>query len=254
MLKGLTKLALAATLTLGGAVAAYAEAEYKIRATANSNENDEDYDGLIVFKNYVEAASNGAIEVELFIGTQLCSNGAECLQGVADGTISMGWVSPYLRKATLEIDRVSASDAPTDNGSGLDWRDVFDAVDWDMNVDWSDTNISEPSGQSWSDAECHAAMVSKRDSADLDTDWRYHLLCVRRLDSTSRGIMYDAYGGDSNNIPREGAALASHWTIPDTSTWGTVRGQRFGAADAPYFRTAVHELGHALGLYHSEGE
>ena len=23
-------------------------------ATANSNENDEDYDGLIVFKNYVE--------------------------------------------------------------------------------------------------------------------------------------------------------------------------------------------------------
>ena len=47
---------------------------FKIRATANSNENDEDYDGLVVFKNYVEAASNGAIEVELFIGTQLCSN------------------------------------------------------------------------------------------------------------------------------------------------------------------------------------
>ena len=29
---------------------------FKIRATANSNENDEDYDGLVVFKNYVEAA------------------------------------------------------------------------------------------------------------------------------------------------------------------------------------------------------
>ena len=47
-------------------------AEYTIRATANSNENDEDYDGLVVFKNYVESASNGAIAVELFIGTQLC--------------------------------------------------------------------------------------------------------------------------------------------------------------------------------------
>ena len=47
-------------------------ADYTIRATANSNENDEDYDGLVVFKNYVESASNGAIEVELFIGTQLC--------------------------------------------------------------------------------------------------------------------------------------------------------------------------------------
>ncbi|MEO1250654.1 MAG: C4-dicarboxylate ABC transporter substrate-binding protein, partial [Pseudomonadota bacterium] len=60
-----------------------------LRATANSNENDEDYDGLIVFKNYVEAASNGAIAVELFIGTQLCSNGAECLQGIADGSIDI---------------------------------------------------------------------------------------------------------------------------------------------------------------------
>ena len=64
-------------------------ADYKLRATANSNENDEDYDGLIVFKDYVEKASNGAIEVELFIGTQLCSGGAECLQGVADGTIDI---------------------------------------------------------------------------------------------------------------------------------------------------------------------
>lgn len=64
-------------------------ADFTIRATANSNENDEDYDGLVVFKNYVESASNGAISVELFIGTQLCSKGAECLQGVADGSIDV---------------------------------------------------------------------------------------------------------------------------------------------------------------------
>lgn len=78
----------AAALTCVSAFSATAQ-EYTIRATANSNENDEDYDGLIVFKNYVESASNGAIEVELFIGTQLCSNGAECLQGVADGSIDV---------------------------------------------------------------------------------------------------------------------------------------------------------------------
>ncbi len=83
----LKSLALAAVLA-GTAVAAQAQ-DFTIRATANSNENDEDYDGLIVFKNYVEAASNGAIGVELFIGTQLCGNGAECLQGVADGTIDV---------------------------------------------------------------------------------------------------------------------------------------------------------------------
>ncbi|MFO6464634.1 TRAP transporter substrate-binding protein DctP [uncultured Jannaschia sp.] len=81
--------ALAALVTLPG-VAAWADGHaINIRATANSNENDEDYDGLVVFKNYVENASNGAITVELFIGTQLCSNGAECLQGVADGSIDI---------------------------------------------------------------------------------------------------------------------------------------------------------------------
>jgi TRAP-type C4-dicarboxylate transport system substrate-binding protein len=89
MLKSMIKsVALATTLVAGSAMVAQA-ADFTIRATANSNENDEDYDGLVVFKNYVEQASNGAIEVELFIGTQLCSNGAECLQGIADGTIDV---------------------------------------------------------------------------------------------------------------------------------------------------------------------
>jgi len=83
-----TTVALAASLGLG-AISSVNAADITIRATANSNENDEDYDGLVVFKNYVESASNGAIEVELFIGTQLCSNGAECLQGVADGSIDI---------------------------------------------------------------------------------------------------------------------------------------------------------------------
>ncbi|MSU90579.1 C4-dicarboxylate ABC transporter substrate-binding protein [Rhodobacteraceae bacterium 2CG4] len=85
----LTKLAgslLVATLLAGGVAQAQ---EYTIRATANSNENDEDADGLNVFKQHVEAASNGAIAVETFIGTQLCSTGQECMQGVADGSIDV---------------------------------------------------------------------------------------------------------------------------------------------------------------------
>ena len=77
-----------AALLAGGATAAFAQ-EYTLRATATSNENDEDYDGLVVFKNYVENASNGRIAVELFIGTQLCTTGEECLQGVADDTIDI---------------------------------------------------------------------------------------------------------------------------------------------------------------------
>ena len=44
----------AVTTVMDGAITAAAAADYKLRATANSNENDEDYDGLIVFKDYVE--------------------------------------------------------------------------------------------------------------------------------------------------------------------------------------------------------
>ena len=87
-MKRIFKPLILAVMMTATAVVAQA-ADYTIRATANSNENDEDYDGLVVFKNYVESASNGAIAVELFIGTQLCSKGAECLQGVADGSIDV---------------------------------------------------------------------------------------------------------------------------------------------------------------------
>jgi TRAP-type transport system periplasmic protein len=88
MIRKTLKSALIAALLAGSASMALAQ-EITLRATANSNENDEDYDGLVVFKNYVENASNGAIKVELFIGTQLCAKGDECLAGVADGSIDI---------------------------------------------------------------------------------------------------------------------------------------------------------------------
>ncbi len=120
MLKTTLKTLTVAAIVAGSALSA-AAAEYTIRATANSNENDEDYDGLIVFKNYVESASNGAIEVELFIGTQLCSNGAECLQGVADGTIDVyistsggaSGIFPYVQ--VLDLPYLMADDRIAEN-------------------------------------------------------------------------------------------------------------------------------------------
>ncbi|HEY9614313.1 hypothetical protein [Allocoleopsis sp.] len=171
--------------------------------------------------------------------------------GAVVGTLTMGWVSSYLRRAVMEIDRVSASEVPLNNGADTDWRTIFDQVGWDLTVIESNSDVVEPSGESWSDAEMHAAMLARRDSANLDAEWRYHVLCVRRLDSTSRGIMYDNGGTDSNNVPREGAGISSHWVVPNADPWGLVKNMRFGTATAPYFRTAVHEIGHAMGLYHN---
>jgi TRAP-type C4-dicarboxylate transport system substrate-binding protein len=92
LLSSFSAAALGLALTAGATMLSFdasAQDTITLRATANSNDQDEDYDGLVVFKNYVENASNGAIKVELFIGTQLCSKGAECLQGVADGSIDV---------------------------------------------------------------------------------------------------------------------------------------------------------------------
>jgi hypothetical protein len=171
--------------------------------------------------------------------------------GTIVGRLTMGWVSGYLRKATVEVDRVNASEAPMNNGAGVDWKAVGDGIGWQLAAVESQTNLTEPSGEFWSNAECHAEMLARRDQSNLDVEWRYHILGIRRLDATERGIMYDNGATDSNNVPREGCACSTHWIIPDEDEWGLARNQRFGSVSAAYFRTAVHECGHAMGLYHN---
>lgn len=87
-MKKIIKTSLAMTLGALMTTSAMA-ADYTLRAMFSSNESDEDYDGLIVFKDYLEARSNGKIKVEIFMGSQLCSKAEECMQGVADGTIDI---------------------------------------------------------------------------------------------------------------------------------------------------------------------
>lgn len=63
--------------------------------------------------------------------------------------------------------------------------------------------------------------------------------------------MYDDGSGGSNRVPREGFMISSHWPIPLEDQWGLVKDMRFGTTVA-YFRTAVHELGHAMGPDHND--
>lgn len=167
------------------------------------------------------------------------------------GRLSMGWISPFFRQAIIEIDTVKGAEAPLSTNNGKDWKTVFNDCNWAIKTIVSGQDTPEVSGHSWSNAELHAALHAHREQTNLDTEWRFHIMAVKNLDATERGIMYDVGATDSNKISREGIGIATHWQIPSTPEWGSVQGLRSGEAKDVLFRTAVHEIGHALGLQHN---
>lgn len=64
-------------------------ADHTLRIVHLSNTNDEDYDGALTFKDYVEARSNGTIEVEIYPGAQLCGNAGECYEATQANIIQI---------------------------------------------------------------------------------------------------------------------------------------------------------------------
>jgi hypothetical protein len=195
------------------------------------------------------------------------TNGA----GTTVGTLKMGFVSPNLRKATIEFHRVPVSGLPMENSAGQTWQTTFKAVGWDIALSSSPIDLEEPDGGSWSAAEADAAIKDRMAQIDLDREWHYHVLAVRHIDIQSaitdttnpaeiaqekangeRGFMYDPKAGP-DHVNRSGVMIASYWLIPDTNDWGLVRGKNLGET-VVYFRTAVHEIGHAMGLQHNKDD
>ena len=64
-------------------------AEHTIRIVSLANTNDEDYAGALAFKEIVEKESNGAIEVVIFTGGQLCGSPTECLLALQGGVMDI---------------------------------------------------------------------------------------------------------------------------------------------------------------------
>ncbi|PPB80928.1 tripartite ATP-independent transporter DctP family solute receptor [Albidovulum inexpectatum] len=80
--------AIAAQAAFGWASAAQA-ADYTIKVAFLGSQDDEDYDGAMVFKNYVESVSNGAVEVQIYPSGQFCGNEKECLENLQAGILEV---------------------------------------------------------------------------------------------------------------------------------------------------------------------
>jgi hypothetical protein len=109
-------------------------------------------------------------------------------------------------------------------------------------------NIMKQDDKPWTQMDAAAAFAQDADGTDLDSEWRYHILVVPLMAAgdTHFGHMY--VRGDR---ARTDLFMSSHFVFPETEAqWGALRGQRNGKTVA-FFRTALHEMGHEMGLLHN---
>lgn len=179
--------------------------------------------------------------------------------GVEQGTFTMGWVSRYFRRATVEIDTlvgaVPPRAVPARSGSGTeDIRTAFAGAGWDLTVAYDRMDVPVPAGvnpnQEWSAGDLHALMKTVRNpSTDLDREWRLHLLVVPAKMGSGRGRTYD-----SIDEPREGVATYSddgyEHKVNDSLFYGTAANKKQRDVARAFLRSACHELGHGFNQIH----
>jgi hypothetical protein len=188
------------------------------------------------------------------------------------GTVSINWIAPEFRRATLTIHTLQGAVPPPTSvsaGGGAsgseDFSSVFATAGWNLSFEFAGQVPLPPSlvgvqdpNQCWSEAASATLMesVPGYNPSELDTIWSVHLLAVPAKLGCGRGEMFDIGPGDPNNVPREGARTHSHDGYPaaDSPNFGVAEGGLQKDFPRGFLRSASHEVGHTFNQIHQELE
>lgn len=194
--------------------------------------------------------ANPGLREQYFIGTLTVDE-------VEQGEFRMTWISPFFRRATLQISTTSDAIPPKPvkarNGIGTEsFRTISSSGGWDLNVIYSNVKLIPPSntttlaGDTCPSEEDLQALLTSMNSpiSFLDQEWRLQLLVVPGKMGCSRGMLFD------DN--RKGVAVFSHDGYPkeDSEHFGSATGKQQWQVPRAYLRSAAHEVGHGFNQQH----
>lgn len=171
-------------------------------------------------------------------------------RGTLVGRLHMGWISPHLREARVEV-AVAAGLEPPLKFEENSLKSVFRELDWKIRVGTPVIAAGPP--DVWPESDLHARMLELRSPVNLDREWIFHILVVPRFRQNEKygfGRMYDRDALDTNLVPREGLVVAATARFPVHDQYGGASGQRLADVPEAAFHNLMHELGHAMGLTH----
>jgi hypothetical protein len=182
--------------------------------------------------------------------------------GVVQPQLSMtlAWVSPMFRKATVEVHTMLGAVAPSSVPipAGSEYFDtIYAKASWELTVLTDPNPVPVPAGvvptNPWTHAALHNVMTALSDytSVDLDDVWYVHVLVVQAQLGSGRGVMFDDI-----NVPREGVATFCDDGYPSgESAWfGTAANQEQKNVPRAFLRSGTHEITHGFNQIHQELE